>query len=539
MEKVIVCGLGQIAIQTVDLLAQLGFETTVISIGGREEWIRRAQELGATYINGDARDEAFLIKAGIHDATSVIACTSNDSTNIEISLDAKRLNPNCRAIARIFDSILAERLTGLFDIETISTSSVTGTAFASASLVENVVSEFRIDDDHFLILRLDSEKQPQLVGKTVGHVQEQGFQVLMHLDAKGSVSFNPAPDQEIRPGDTVKIVGLAAEIRKVKEREQHLSFKQWFRKNVSPLNPLRFVSMVWRDTTSEVRGSFVSISLTILVSVFVFGYGLKLSALDAIYFVMETVTTVGYGDITPRSGPTWVIILSFFLMLLGVVWMVLMYVIVTDYLVAARLDQVSGRRGGPDGGHTIIVGIGDVGLRAAESLAYAGFPVIAVDRDLSGQHFRVATSRLATLVGDGREREILTRAKVESADAIIAITGDDATNLSIALEAKKLNPKIRAVLRISDSQLAEKVNLTNLLDGALSAKFLTAPTFAGAAAFPKVISSFVLEDHLIAISCDTAETETSFLFQIEGKKAHEIRVHTLPLNTKAKGSRAF
>ena len=57
--------------------------------------------------------------------------------------------------------------------------------------------------------------------------------------------------------------------------------------------------------------------LILLGSVFVFQSALHLRWVDAIYFVVTTATTTGYGDISLKDGPDWLKLFGCLVMLAG------------------------------------------------------------------------------------------------------------------------------------------------------------------------------------------------------------------------------
>src|SRR5204863_7190707 len=132
------------------------------------------------------------------------------------------------------------------------------------------------------------------------------------------------------------------------------------------------------------RTVFIALNLLILLSVFVFHAAMSLSFLDALYFIVSTVTTVGYGDITPHHATPWLKVYACFVMLLGSLTVATLYSIITDFIVTARFQEMLGRQRTPDAGHTVLVGLGNVGYRIAEELHRAGTPVIAIERHAEG-----------------------------------------------------------------------------------------------------------------------------------------------------------
>lgn len=100
--------------------------------------------------------------------------------------------------------------------------------------------------------------------------------------------------------------------------------------------------------------------------------------------------------------------------------------------------------------HLIIAGGGNIGTKLAELFVKEKRDVVVVEKDE-----RVAEElggKLDALVlhGDASDRKILKDGGVENCDSLVAITGDDKTNLMICEVAKSFNvPTI--IARINDS----------------------------------------------------------------------------------------
>ncbi len=95
----------------------------------------------------------------------------------------------------------------------------------------------------------------------------------------------------------------------------------------------------------------------------------------------------------------------------------------------------------PDVRRVVIIGGGNIGLYVAQSLESDDFrgisaKVIEADREQAEQAAR-ALSRTVVLHGDGLDPEVLQEASVETAEAVIALTNDDETNVLASLLAKK------------------------------------------------------------------------------------------------------
>jgi Trk K+ transport system NAD-binding subunit len=104
------------------------------------------------------------------------------------------------------------------------------------------------------------------------------------------------------------------------------------------------------------------------------------------------------------------------------------------------------------------------------------------------------------LVGDARQGELLEKASLLEASALVACTESDLTNLAIALEARELKPNIKIVMRMFDQQLAERVSSGFGIRTAFSTSALSAPAFAAAATRAVVEHSFYVDDVLLVVS---------------------------------------
>lgn len=88
----------------------------------------------------------------------------------------------------------------------------------------------------------------------------------------------------------------------------------------------------------------------------------------------------------------------------------------------------------------------------------------------------------------------MTRAR-----AILVATSDDLANLEIALDARRIAPSVRVVLRMFDQSMADKVAGAAGIHVAMSQSWISAPAFATAAVEPGVVGSIVVGDRLIAM----------------------------------------
>jgi len=151
--------------------------------------------------------------------------------------------------------------------------------------------------------------------------------------------------------------------------------------------------------------------------------------------------------------------------------------------------------------HVVVCGLGKVGYRVVLQLLRMQQDVVGIERDPQAVFLGVIREEgIPVLVGDARQRDLLEKAGVGVASAVVACTEDDLTNLEVALEARELDPGIKVVMRMFDQQLAERVRRGFGIRTAFSTSALAAPAFAAAATRAAVEHSFYVDDVLLNVS---------------------------------------
>lgn len=184
--------------------------------------------------------------------------------------------------------------------------------------------------------------------------------------------------------------------------------------------------------------------------------------LDALYFTMITVTTVGYGEILPIQTPASRIFTIGLLVatLLGTAWAasVAGELLIGEYGWRRRRRQRMQQNIDALRGHVIICGYGRMGQRVALELSGEGRDWVAVELDAE----RAAAGAQAGgrfVIGDARDDAALSAAGIERAQALIGVMRQDADNIVLALSARSLNPRLRIVMRADRADAVAKLRL--------------------------------------------------------------------------------
>jgi voltage-gated potassium channel len=129
--------------------------------------------------------------------------------------------------------------------------------------------------------------------------------------------------------------------------------------------------------------------------------------------------------------------------------------------------------------HVVLCGIGNLGSRILQQLLARGDRVVVLERQADSKFIPSARATgVPLLIRDMKEDQALIDAGVPFARAIIIATNDDMSNLEVALDARRMNPKIRILMRMFDQQIASKIKEAFAIDYAFSSAALAAPIVA-------------------------------------------------------------
>lgn len=205
--------------------------------------------------------------------------------------------------------------------------------------------------------------------------------------------------------------------------------------------------------------------LTLAIIIFIifgtvgFMHSEGLNLLDAIWYSVMTLTTVGFQ--VPNNFSNEGKIITIFLMLFGVG-------AVLYGLTALALEIFSGNIGKEYKiniikkrmknleNHIIICGFGRNGRQAARKLILHKKPFVIIDKKpLENRDDEFADTIF--IHGNAIEDEVLKQACIEKAVGIIASLPSDADNLFIVISSKELNPNIKVISRASNSNTIKKL----------------------------------------------------------------------------------
>ncbi len=210
--------------------------------------------------------------------------------------------------------------------------------------------------------------------------------------------------------------------------------------------------------TSLIRKMVYAFMGIMLAAVTYFHFLENLSWLDALYFVVVTAATVGYGDINLHYASDVSKVVGILLILTSTIFIWMIFSLTIDLLLKKQIQLALGRKKYTIKNHIIVCGLGRLGYFIVEELLRRNEKVIIIEQNENSKHidyFRQAGADI--YIGDGRLAKVLTDVNVAKARALIAVINNDTINLEVGLNARLLKSDLRLILRIFDETMSEKI----------------------------------------------------------------------------------
>lgn len=175
---------------------------------------------------------------------------------------------------------------------------------------------------------------------------------------------------------------------------------------------------------------------------------------ESLYATVVTISTVGYGDFSPRTKEG--MLFTVFVITVGVGTMLYTVGLVTEMMLEGRLKVIMGRGRLEKmmrkmSNHYIICGCGRIGRLICRELAAEKVDFVVIDNDPETIR-RIEEEGYVYRQGDATHDKILLDAGIKKAKGIVCVLPNDAENLYVILTAKELNPDIFILSRSEDEE---------------------------------------------------------------------------------------
>ena len=202
----IVCGYGRTGSRVVAELQAANKNFVVIE--ENEDVIKRLDDMGIPYIQGDATDEETLEAANIYRADSLVTTLNNDAENLFLTLTASGMCDDLRIIARVHEPESARKF------KKAGATRVVSPVASGASQIAQLVTRPSVVDLVELVtqdknIALQVFEYPigednDMLGKTLAEArvrQTLGCMVIAVKQQDGHTAFDPGPNTRLRLGD--------------------------------------------------------------------------------------------------------------------------------------------------------------------------------------------------------------------------------------------------------------------------------------------------------------------------------------------------
>ena len=176
------------------------------------------------------------------------------------------------------------------------------------------------------------------------------------------------------------------------------------------------------------------------------------SALDAMWMIIISMTTIGYGEPQPLSDAGRIYTMG--LIVVGLSLATHQVTHFTRYVVGGGLRKTLTRRKLSRlrrrmRNHHVVIGYGRLGREVAQDLMHSGADVLIIDEEAAA--LRNLPAGAVHIIGDAGLGHILEKARVAEAAGIAIATGDTATNVYVTLAVRQLNPKVPILTRCDNN----------------------------------------------------------------------------------------
>jgi len=218
----IICGYGRVGRQVAEEFRAAGVPYVVLDF--RDDATHAAKEHGDLLIEGNAADDADLLRAGIERSAGLVVASDDDADNLYISLSARHVRPDIQIVARASDADAERKLLLAGADRVVMPYTAAGRTMANLVLKPQVMSFLDAvttatgPDLHMAEIQMDESCAN--AGKTIREIRvrhETGAIIVALRKRDGTFDTTPEPDAVIEPGDVIVGVGTTEELQRLED----------------------------------------------------------------------------------------------------------------------------------------------------------------------------------------------------------------------------------------------------------------------------------------------------------------------------------
>ena len=214
----IVCGYGRVGRAAAEELRRSGVPFIVLD--RMEAKVDRAMRAGMLAALGDSTLDASLRGVHIERARGIIAALATDADNLFLVISAKTLNPMLNVASRVIEEEAEPKFRRAGADAVFMPYTMAGSRLAQSILRPHVVEFLEVATaESELKVSIEQVRVPATHGtrsiKDLDIRRQVGIIVLAIRKASGNMLFNPAPEDNIEPGDFLIAMGTEEQLRRL------------------------------------------------------------------------------------------------------------------------------------------------------------------------------------------------------------------------------------------------------------------------------------------------------------------------------------
>lgn len=337
-------------------------------LGSAVDGVRRETSLQAArqvrqVLAGSSRAAETLQGAGLRGATAVVCAQEEDLHTLETALLTRKLREDVRVVVQLGNPAVGRALAQI-SVSVLDVAGLSAPSIAEACLGPEA-QEIRLSGERFAVARTTAPHAASL-RDLYGALAP----VAVVPAGGGDVVVCPGRDHQVRAGDVVTLIGTPAELRTagvaslskqphgLLHRPGHGAGGRYAgaargsagRARWHPVSEFRqFAVSLLHAADRRLATALAALFVVLAASTAVLRltYHLRgtrpISVLDAAYFTVETVTTVGYGDFSFRGQSPVLMPAAICLMLAGALFVAVFFAVLRRDRPSPRSQQAVAR----------------------------------------------------------------------------------------------------------------------------------------------------------------------------------------------------
>jgi Trk K+ transport system NAD-binding subunit len=497
---IIVCGLHGLSIRIIEQLLASGCSVTVLDNKGEVRFTEMLSKTTVTYLHKTPHLEDSLVEAGIQHAHAVICTQVDELETLETALRVRELRPDIRLVIEFSNKAVGQALSeqasngAVYDI-----ASLAGPAFVEACL-GSPRHHIALDGTNFEVIATSAPLPPK---------EQRTFREIFGALAPVAVRSGkglelcPGRDHLIGHDDKIWVLGESSELDHLQRplesnarSSSTLSLAKRLRRRLSFVGDEGNRALLWMLGALSI---LILSSALIIHLTFHARSGKHLDVLSSLYFSVETIAGIAFGDYSFGRQSPWLKVFAIAEISLGLIFVTASFALFTNVLVARRIERTLGKREVTTmSDHVIVVGLGSFGLSIVERLVAAKQRVAIIEKSADNRYLaRARALGVPIVIADSTQAQTLQMVNAEGARSVAVATSDDLTNIETGLALREILGgrwgEVPVALRVFDRDLAKMMESAFGFEIVLSTAAIAAPWFVSAALGLDVLSSFSVD----------------------------------------------